>query len=71
MFHLHVNEHHVTQLLHCTLEAAHYPHMALSEMQHTASEGRAESSPKFNQLFPVSLPSYPENFIKIRKELFE
>ena len=22
-------------------------------------------TPQFNQLFPVSLPSYPENFIKI------
>ena len=43
-FHLHVDEHHVTQLLRLALEAALYPNMALSEMQHftfslTASEG--------------------------------
>jgi len=34
LFHLHVNEHHVIRLLCVALEAAHYPYMALSEMQH-------------------------------------
>ena len=29
------------------------------------------SPPKFSQLFLVSLPSYPENFIKLRWEVFE